>query len=378
MASMPEPQRAAPSWVSSPWIKWSWLLVLAVVVVQSLNYHWRALPTSAAGYSARGRADYRNSRYEDAISNLSKAIVLDPKDVDSYLLRSEAHAKRREFARAMSDISAAAALRPGYAKTYAASGDVRAAAWDAPGAIEDYTRALSLDPDYARCYLERGKLLYDAEKWNDAAADLRRGAMMLLGSDRVTAQLLLFAARARAGDVAEAKKELSAAVKAGRLQGERFSTSARFLAGDLTEAAYFAGVGTKPDEDDDKDDLEAEAFFLAGNERLVSGDEPGALALLRKTLATGADTSYAYDRAVAELEKKLVGFHVKVVDEPGPGLAIVSVSRFQPSLPSVRVGAILSTIGGEPATQENYVGLLAKTKPGSPLALTLGASAPTR
>jgi hypothetical protein len=60
---MADMQPGSPSWTRSPWAKWSWLLVLIVVIAQSLDYHWRALPTSAAGYYARGRSDYMLRRY---------------------------------------------------------------------------------------------------------------------------------------------------------------------------------------------------------------------------------------------------------------------------------------------------------------------------
>jgi len=252
-----------PSWIQSPWVKWSWLLVLSAVVAQTLNYQCRWLPTSAAGYFARGMVDYEKGDYEDAVGNFSKSIERAPQDAESYIVRGEAYAKLHDFGKAMPDLEKAVELRPGYAKAHAAYGDGKAEAGDAEGAIAEYSLALAADPNYGRCYRERGKLLYDTGKWDDAAADLRRGANLLLGDGQITAQLLLWVAR----------------------------------------ATFLAAVDKL--EGDDSDERRAEAFFLAGAKRLVFGDRQGALPLLQKAVETEADTSYAYDRARLELARLL-------------------------------------------------------------------------
>ena len=127
--------------VTRTWAKWSWLLVLAVMVALSLDYHCRRLPTTASGYFARGRADYLQAEYESAIENFTRSIELDPKDAEGYIWRGEAHAKLQEFEQARSDLARALALRPDYAKSHAAAADGRAAEWNVTGAIEEIGRA---------------------------------------------------------------------------------------------------------------------------------------------------------------------------------------------------------------------------------------------
>jgi tetratricopeptide (TPR) repeat protein len=390
---MSAPQTDIPSWTRSSWVKWSWLLVVAVIVAQSLSYHWRVLPTSAAGYYARGHADFLTDHFESAVDNLTKSIERNAKDADSYIYRGEAYAKLREFGKAMPDLEKALQLRPDYERSHAGSGDVKVALWDTKGALDAYSRALEADPNYARCYLERGMLSYDTEHWSDAAADFRRSARLLLTDKQVTAQLLVWMARARAGDASGATDELSDVMKATTIRGDRFWAGAQFLSGQIAEPAYLAAVANM--KGDDVDALKAEAFFLAGGKRLAFGDRAGGLTLMRNALATEADNSYAYDRARVALATLLVGFHPMWTERADAGLAIASVTPGGPAeAAGIRPGFILASINGADAGQDSFTEFLAAAEPGStvelqlkdgagasvtiPLTLTPGSSAPTR
>src|SRR5882672_6593187 len=355
---MSDSQPGIPSWTRSPWVKWSWLLVLVVVVAQSLDYHWRALPTSADGYYARGRADYMRRRYRDAIENLTRSIELEPKDADAYLLRGKAYAKLQDLRKAMPDLKRAVELRPDYEKAHAAYADGKAAAWDVNGAIEELTRAIAADALSGRYCLDRGKLFYDIERWDDAAADLRRGATVLLGADQVTAQLLLWVARARSGEAFGATAELSRIMATGRIHGDRFWTNARFLCGEVAEPAYLASLATV--EGDDRDERQAEGFFLAGAKRLAFGDRQHGGALMRSVLRTGADGSYAYDRARVELENLLLGFHPMRLEGRDAGLAVSSVTPGGPAeAAGIRPGSIVTTVRGVSAGRDAFLAFLA-------------------
>jgi tetratricopeptide (TPR) repeat protein len=381
---------AVPSWTRSPWVKWSWLIVLGVIVAQSLDYHWRRLPTTAAGYFSRGRADYLLGEYESAIENFARSIELDSTDAEGYIWRGEAYAKLRDFDRAMPDLAKALALRPDYAKAHAAMADGKAAAWDVDGAIAEYTQAIERDPIYGRCYFQRGQMLYDSGRHREAADDLRRAASLLVGDNQINAQLLLWLARARAGDPAGATRELARILGLGTIRQNRFWNGGHFLCGDISEAAYLKSVaGTQAD---GQDDARAEAYFLAGEKRFVSGDPAGALPLLRNALATQAQGSYGFERARVALAGELLGFQPSRVDD---GLAIASVRPGGPAeTAGIKVGAVFATIDGKQAGQDQFVALLGSAEPGSTvelqfvdpsgsrrrveLSIRLGSSAPTR
>lgn len=360
----------APGWTRSPWIKWSWLLVLVVVVARSLNFELRSLPTTAGGYFARGRADFVDEEFESAVENFTKSIALRSDDADLYILRGVAYAKLHELGSAMPDLEKALQLQPEYGRAHAASGDGKAAAWDAEGAIAEYSRAIATDRNYARCYLERGKLNYDTEKWDDAEADLRRGADLLRYDDLITTHLLLWLARAHAGGATGATIELSKTLNSGKFTSDRFRTSARFLCGQLDEAAYLAAMPKVVD--GDEFELGAEASFLAGVKRLVFGDRAGAVPLLQKALEPDAELSYAHDRARVELENLLLGFHARWSPTLSAGLEIASVAPGgRAEAAGIRPGFILTSIDGAEATQDDLVEFLASAEPGSTVELQL-------
>jgi len=390
---MAAPQSGTPPWTLSTWVKWSWLFVVAFIVAQSLSYHWRVLPTSAAGYFARGRADFLNGEYESAVDNLTKSIERNATGADAFIYRGESYAALHEFDKALRDTDRALQLRPDYEKSHAAAGDVKALSWDTKGAREAYSRALELAPDCSRCYLKRGMASYDAQQWGDAAADFHQGAIRLLTDEQITAQLLLWLARARAGDASGATDELSDVMRVGRIRGDRFWAGAQFLTGQIAEPAYLAAVANL--KEDEVEALKAEAFFLAGGRRLAFGDRAAGLTLMRNALAMEADTSYAYDRARVELETLLVGFHPMWTAKTDAGLAIASVTPGGPAeAAGVRPGLILTTIDGVTVGQESFLEFLASAEPEStvqlqledgagasvtvPLTLTPGSSAPTR
>jgi len=362
-----------PTWTRSTWFKWSWLWVTAAVVAQSLSYHCRSLPTTAAGYSARGRSDYDSGLYEDAVANLSKAIERRPDDVHSYILRGESYAKLHDFASAMRDIEKAETLQPGLDKAHAAGGDVRVAKWDADGAIREYSLALEADPSYGRCYLERGKLLYDARKWDEAAADFRRGAEMLVEGSQVSSQLFLWMTRARAGEAMGATRELVDVVKSKRVAGTFFfRMCARFLNGEMDEPTWLQTAVRIKADDADEDELKAETYYVAAVKRLAFGDEAGAVPLLQEVLDTGAEGSYAYDRARVDLEDLLLGFRTGPIDDPEAGPTVVSAPVGDHAIEgAVSPGSRISAIDGEAATVDAFVEFLAAADPGSTVELTI-------
>jgi len=203
---------------------------------------------------------------------------------------------------------------------------------------------------------------------------------------------MLWLARVQSGDAAGASAELEQLARSGRLRGERFAAGAKFLSGETGEAEFLAALAGL---DGDTKELEAEASFLAGARRLIRTDAAAGEALLRRALGTGADGSYAYDRARAALAQRLPGFHARWIDDERGGLAIAAVVPGGPAeAAGVPSGSIVSSMNGGPSSQRALLGLLAKAERGGTLEMilvdpagsrgkvgvriTLGSSAPTR
>lgn len=360
------------SWVRSAWFTWSWMVVLVLVVLQTFIYQCRVLPTTAAGYFSRGRTDYLEGAYEEAVKNFSTSIAKDAANEESWIWRGESYVKLHEFDKAKSDLLKALELAPAYAKSHAAFADYHAAVWDADGAIEEFTAAVDRDPKYGRSYLERGQLHFDAGRWDAAAADLRTATTVLDDDPEALAHLFLWLARVRSGDAAGATAELSETLKAMKVAAPWFPATVAFLRGEKTEPEYFTQVAGTRESEDAKVRL-AEAYFLAGEKRLAEGDRAGALGLLREVIRSGSEESDAFDRARVELQRSFLGFAPMRRDDGS--LVIVSVTPGGPAeAAGIVAGAKLTSIDDEPADRESFLELLAALNPGLKMSLAITAA----
>lgn len=350
------------SWARSTWFTWSWLLVLAFVVVQTLTVQCRILPTTGSGYFARGRADYLDGEYAKAITSFSQSIDKDPKDAEGYIWRGESYRMLHEFDKAKPDLLKALELAPNYAKSHAGLGDYLAATWDRDGAIKEFTAAIERDSSYGRAYFERGQLHFDAGRWDDAAADLRKASTLLDEDQQGLAQAFLWLSRVRGGDAAGAAAELADAAKTHAVTVHWFPAAVAFLTGDKPEPDFFKEIGRDTESDAD-DTLRVEAYFLAGEKRLALGDRAGALGLLREVIRSGDDEAYAHDRARVELQKSFLGFEPARHDDGS--LTIVSViPGGAAEAAGIKPGSTLAAIDGEAANPDVFLELLAKLNPG--------------
>ena len=358
---MADDQIAPKPLTQSAWFKWSWPILLAFVILQSLSYHCRLWPTSASGYFARGRSDFFDGEYEDAVKNLTRSIEKKADDAESYIWRGVSYVKLHQYEKARPDLLKALELAPTYAKSHAAYADYYVSVGDRDAAIKEFTAALEHDPKYGRSYLERGQLHFDAGRWTEAAADFRQAASFLDDDQQALAYVLLWLSRVKGGDAAAATTELKATVAGGDVAARWFGMAVDFLTGDKTQPDFITDMAGSRDQDEDK--LEVEAYFIAGEKRLIEGDRPSALALLREIIRSEVEESYAFDRARAELQKSFLGLEAMRLDDDS--LTIVSVIPGGPAeAAGITPGSTVETIDDEPADRDVYLDVLASIDPG--------------
>ena len=80
-------------------------------------------PTSKS-YFALGKESIANDDIDSAITNLSRAIELDPDNVDAYYLRGLTYSREEEFDKAIADFEKVAEFDPNHADVKAAHADV--------------------------------------------------------------------------------------------------------------------------------------------------------------------------------------------------------------------------------------------------------------
>ena len=124
-------------------------------------------------YSYLGEALIVLERYDEALTNLSEAIRLDPRDVHAFTFRGLTHAQLGNREEAIQDFSAGLAITPNelMATLLEARGETYWAIGWLEKAAEDFEAIIAHDPKGARGYFLRGKLLGAKGKFREAIDD---------------------------------------------------------------------------------------------------------------------------------------------------------------------------------------------------------------
>ncbi len=129
-------------------------------------------PRKAIGYNGLGLALYNKGDYEGAISNLKRAIEIDPKFENAYVNRANAYNREGNSSQAIVDFNKAIELNPRDADVYNDRGILYFHLGKNTQALADYNKALDLKPYDAHAYYNRGLVFYDQGNLVQSAADL--------------------------------------------------------------------------------------------------------------------------------------------------------------------------------------------------------------
>jgi tetratricopeptide (TPR) repeat protein len=133
------------------------------------------MPTlDAKGYFDSGKASYKKKLYENAISDFSNAIQLDPNYAAAYNERGIAYYDQGKFDKAISDYNEAIRLDPNNAGAYNNRGDVYDDQGKFDEAIRDYNKAIRLNPNDADAYDNRGIAYWKQRKFDKAIIDYNK------------------------------------------------------------------------------------------------------------------------------------------------------------------------------------------------------------
>jgi tetratricopeptide (TPR) repeat protein len=123
------------------------------------------ISVDAAQLRQKGDEFARQGRYDEAISEYTAAIELDPNLANAYLARGQAYYFKDKGLMAAEDCSKAIELDPEYTAAYYGRGwaHLTNRAWDA--AISDFSRAVELDPSLVGAYNGRGWAYINKAQW---------------------------------------------------------------------------------------------------------------------------------------------------------------------------------------------------------------------
>jgi len=131
-------------------------------------------PDYALAYSSRCATYYRKGQYDQAIADCTEAILLDPNLAVAYYNRGLAYHERKEYDQAISDYTEAIQLDPDYAKAYNNRAWVYGSKGDWDRCIADCSKAIGLDADYVLAYNNRAWAYLNKGYWDHCIADCNK------------------------------------------------------------------------------------------------------------------------------------------------------------------------------------------------------------
>ncbi|WP_338316134.1 tetratricopeptide repeat protein, partial [Streptomyces bohaiensis] len=130
--------------------------------------------TRAHAYRARGRHHRTAGNHEQAVTDLTRAIELNPGDELNHYWRGLAHHAAGNYEQAITDLTRAIELEPDDALNHLWRGLAHHEAGNYEQAITDLTRAIELNPDNASNHHWRGTTHHEAGNYEQAITDLTR------------------------------------------------------------------------------------------------------------------------------------------------------------------------------------------------------------
>ncbi|TVR67698.1 MAG: tetratricopeptide repeat protein [Spirochaetaceae bacterium] len=224
-------------------------------------------PEYSFAYADRSRARALQQKLGEAEQDLTRAIELDREFSWHYLDRGKVRLERNNFRGALEDFDRAIDRDPSVFMSYV----YRARAYDQLGerdaAIADYRTALELRPDYRPGFVPLGVLLFESERYGEAAERFAAAYAERHPNDPADHGLALLAALSRkmAGDEAGARRYLEG--RARDLAGSGlFADMARYYISPGSDAYIYRQVSRE----NDRFLRTRMNFFLAGQYEVLN------------------------------------------------------------------------------------------------------------
>jgi len=122
-------------------------------------------------YDKRGKIYEDLEKYENAISDYTEAIKIDPDSIDRYNKRIEIYKILKEYDKAILDYTEIIRLDPKSAYRYRNRAEIYGILQKYEEAIADYTEAINLEPSSDSLYVERAQLYEKIQKYEEAVTD---------------------------------------------------------------------------------------------------------------------------------------------------------------------------------------------------------------
>jgi TonB family protein len=148
------------------------------VSLDNSSINKRFTKKSSSGYTGRGIAYMSLGKYEDALSDFTRAIDIDPKEGLNYKLRGQVNHIMRNLENALEDYSNALEKYPEFKDVYFKRGEVLRELGRYNEAIDDYTREISINESNVQAYNNRAFSYNKLKDLNNMCIDLIKACKM--------------------------------------------------------------------------------------------------------------------------------------------------------------------------------------------------------
>ncbi len=185
----------------------------ALSMIQTITYiAGRTLKTrDPQYYMDRGVSKRLVLDMDEAISDFTTAIALDPQNATAYCHRARAYLREKQFGEAIEDLDTAIRIDDRCAWAYHIRASVNEQLGNEDKAIDDWSRAIQLSPGNADYYYRRGLMYFNSHRLEEASKDLD-ASISLNGEEYYGFQLRAMIKELQ-GNYGEAIDDLSAVIR---------------------------------------------------------------------------------------------------------------------------------------------------------------------
>jgi tetratricopeptide (TPR) repeat protein len=127
---------------------------------------------NAVDHYNRGVDHWQNHEYDQAVSEFTRAIQINPEYAEAYNSRGITYRDKNEYELAIEDYNKAIEINPQYAEAFNNRGNAYEGKGEYDQAISNYNTAIEINPEYAKAYSNRAITYYYKGEYNKAWDDI--------------------------------------------------------------------------------------------------------------------------------------------------------------------------------------------------------------
>jgi len=151
-----------------------YFLPAAAILLHSCTYQGPVKEIITEKRIIRANTYMQGGNYEDAITDYTKALKVNPRDAIAYNNRGLAWGKKGDYDNAIADFTKALEINPQYSDAYKNRGIAYYDKGDYDSAIGNYTKAVEINPKDAFSYNNRGIAYYDRGDYDRTCSDFKK------------------------------------------------------------------------------------------------------------------------------------------------------------------------------------------------------------